>query len=98
MTDAERRPALRALAGLTGDRSIDALFPAMLDLVLDPLERERLRLRRHMFLARFGRQSLLQWEHVESRMVNRYVKILAEFLREEGDEVKRVMREGSASG
>ena len=38
---------------------------------------ERTRVRRHMFLARFGRQSVLQWADVDSREVRRYADVLA---------------------
>lgn len=79
------------LLGLTGHRQVDALFCAVLGESLDHREMERQRIRRHMFLARFGRQSVLQWDDVESRLVRRYADSLAEFLREEGDAVKRAM-------
>lgn len=71
------------LAGLTGDRTVDALFAFAQDMAMDPEQLEYLRLRRHVFLARFARQSLLQWEHVEGRLVRRYAAILAEMLKEE---------------
>jgi len=90
------RAVLRKLANTTGDPMLDVHFPAVLDTVLDPVELERQRLRRHMFLARFARQSVLQWEDVEGREVRRYTLVLAEFLKEEGDAVKRATQGGSA--
>lgn len=97
MLDPDRRLAmLKVLGSFTGDPLVDAHFGAMLDMALDPREVEERRLRRHIFLARFARQNVLQWDDVEARVVRRYVDMLATFLKEEGDAVKRAMREGSA--
>lgn len=71
------------LANITGDRLVDALFAFAQDLAMDPTKLEYLRLRRHVFLARFARQPLLQWEHVDGRLIRRYTEILAEMLKEE---------------
>lgn len=84
------------LGDYTGEPLVDAHFGAMLDVALDPTEIEERRIRRHVFLARFARQSVLQWDDVEVRVVQRYVKMLSTFLREEGDAVKEAMRRGSA--
>lgn len=65
--------------------------------VLDPEEIERQRLRRHVFLARYGRQSMLQWSEVEGREVRRYALALADFLREENEATKRATAEAAAS-
>lgn len=86
------------LGDYTGDPLVDAHFGAMLDVVLIPSEIEERRIRRHVFLARFARQSVLQWGDVETRVVQRYVSMLSTFLKEEGDAVKRAMRAGSAEG
>ena len=77
--------SLRCLAGVTGNATVDALFAYAQDMAMQPEEMERLRLRRHVFLARFGRQSMLQWEDVEGRTVRRYTELLAEMLREENE-------------
>lgn len=95
--DAEQvRAVIRKLANTTGEPLIDVHFSAVLDTVLDPVELERQRIRRHVFLARFARQSVLGWEDVEGRVVKKYVAVLAEFLKEEGDAVKRATQGGSA--
>jgi Holliday junction resolvase len=95
--DAEQiRKVIRKLANTTGEPLIDVHFSAVLDTVLDPVELERQRIRRHVFLARFARQSLLGWEDIEGRVVRKYVTVLAEFLREEGDAVKLAASRGSA--
>ena len=83
------RASLKVLGGFTGDPTVDVHFGEMLDTVLIPSEIEDRRLRRHVFLARFARQNLLQWDDVESRVVQRYVAMLARFLKEESDAVKR---------
>lgn len=77
---------------------VDAHFGAILDSALVPAELEDRRLRRHVFLARFARQNVLQWDDVDGRVVRRYVEMLATFLKEEGDAVRRAMRDGSAEG
>lgn len=62
-------------------------------LALDAEELERRRLRRHVFLARYGRQSMLQWGDVEGREVRAYVAALAEILKEEEDATRQSARE-----
>ena len=74
---------------------IDAFFAVTLTQVLDPAENERQRLRRHIFLARYGRQSMLQWGEVEGREVRRYADALAEFLREENEAMKKATAEAA---
>lgn len=63
----------------------DALFPAMLSFAADAGELQRARVRRLVFLARFGRQPLLGWDDVESSEIRLYVDVLVELLREESE-------------
>jgi len=67
----------------------DALFGHVLDEAMDVTEMERQRVRRHVFLARYGRQSMLQWEDVDARTVRQYAQALSDFLDEENAAVKR---------
>lgn len=55
----------------------------------DSEEMESHRIRRHVFLARYGKQSVLQWADVEGREIRAYVRALAEILKEETAEVQR---------
>lgn len=71
------------LARLTGVRTLDAFFEVKLTQILVPAELERDRIRRHVFLARYGRQSMLQWDDVDGRVVRRYARALEAFLNEE---------------
>lgn len=79
------------VARLTGKRSYDVFFGYTLSQVLDPEELDRLRLRRHVFLARYGRQSMLQWGDVDGREVRAYAKALADFLKEENEAVEKAV-------
>lgn len=90
------RHSLRVLGGFTGDALVDSCYGAVLDVALVPAEVEEARIRRHIFLARFARQNVLQWDDVEGRVVRRYVSMLSQFLREEGDAVQAAMRSGSS--
>lgn len=56
-------------------------------------EIERQRMRRHVFLARYGKQSMLQWEEIEGRLVRKYVEALSDFLEEENEISKRAAQE-----
>lgn len=80
---------LRVLSLRTGSRHADVVFGLAIASALDPEELERQRLRRHMFLARWGRQPVTQWESMDGRMVRRYVAVLADMLREENEAAKR---------
>ncbi len=73
-------------------------FAVTLEGAMDVDELERQRLRRHVFLARYGRQSMLQWANVDGRMVRRYAEALADFLREESDAVKAAAAEAATKG
>lgn len=72
-------------------RSYDVFFGYTLSQVLDPEELDRLRLRRHVFLARYGRQSMLQWRDVDGREVRAYAQALADFLKEENEAVEKAV-------
>ena len=74
---------LHTLCLWDGNPGADVFFPFYLGGAMDVEQMERTRLRRHMFLARFARQSVLQWRDVDSREVRRYADMLAEFLAEE---------------
>ncbi len=50
-------------------------------------------MRRHIFLARYGKQSMLQWEGIEGRLVRKYVEALSDFLEEESEISKRAAAE-----
>lgn len=82
------RDLLGRLARLTGHPTLDVFFGLSLESILIPEEMERLRLRRHIFLARYGRQSVLQWRDIDGREVRAYAEALANFLREENDAVQ----------
>jgi hypothetical protein len=80
---------LRILVLRTGSRYVDATFAMAIASALDPDELERQRLRRHVFLARWGRQPVTQWENMDGRLVRQYVAVLAELLQEENAAAKR---------
>jgi hypothetical protein len=90
------REALGSLARVTGIGIVDAFFAVTLAQVMDPAELERNRIRRHIYLARYGRQSMLQWRDIDGREVRRYVEVLSEFLREENEAVKKAAAESAA--
>lgn len=77
----------------SGSRYADSTIALALSQVMDPDEMERQRLRRHMFLARWGRQSVTQWEDIDGRMVRRYVSVLADMLEEENQAAKRAVED-----
>lgn len=86
------REELGRLARLTGSSTLDTFFALTLEDVLKPAELERERIRRHVFLARYGRQSMLQWADVDAREVRRYARALSEFLREENEAASRAVK------
>lgn len=92
------RADLSKLGRFTGVPSFDVLFGYTLSQVMDPEEMRRLRLRRHVFLARYGRQSMLQWVDVDGREVRAYAHALAEFLREENEAVEKAVAARAARG
>lgn len=77
------RELLWHVGRITSVRARDVFFARLIDEALDPEKLERERLRRHVFLARYGKQSMLQWADVEGREVRRYCDVLKEFLDEE---------------
>lgn len=48
---------------------------------------------RKAFLARYGRQSMLQWDDIETVEIERHVLALAELLKEE-NELSKVTEDG----
>lgn len=80
-----------------GDPDVEAYYPVILAM-RDLEEMERLRLRRHVFLARYGKQSMLQWDNVEARKVRAYAEALAELLKEEDDAVKKAAAAAASKG
>jgi len=89
---------LGKLARLTGHPAYDVFFGYTLSQVLEPDEMARLRLRRHVFLARYGRQSMLQWRDIDGREVRAYAEALADFLKEENDAVTAAKAAAAAGG
>jgi len=67
----------------------DALFGHILTETMDVEEMERQRIRRHVFMARYGRQSMVQWADVDGRTVRQYAQAMSDFLEEENAAVKR---------
>ena len=61
----------------------DVHFARILEEIMDPEQMERNRIRRHVYLARYGRQSMTQWGDVDSRVVRRYMEALSAFIGEE---------------
>ena len=88
--------ALGRLIRLSDTPAVDALFCVALTRALEPEELEKQRIRRHIFLARYGRQSMLQWRDVDGREVRVYAEALADFLREEAEAVKKATAEAAA--
>ena len=84
------RAELKSLALWMSSPAIDATFTFQVSQELDPTYLEEQRYRRHMFLARHGRQSVTQWANVPGREVRRYVAVLADMLREEHESAKRI--------
>lgn len=60
--DFEVEAILEALCG-RGDETTDGVFRLVAE--LDPDEQERARRRQIVYLARYGRQSMLQWDEVD---------------------------------
>jgi hypothetical protein len=50
---------------------------------IDPREMLRLRAKQKIYLARYGRQSVLQWADVDVRELQQYFELLAELVRDE---------------
>lgn len=84
---------LHTLLLRSGSRLSDAIFGPIMESVLDPVELEKQRYRRHMFLARWGRQPVTQWADVDGREVRRYVSILSDMLREEHAAAKQAVED-----
>jgi hypothetical protein len=60
---------------------------------IDPFELEHARRKQKMWLARYARQSLLQWDDVPVREIREWVEVLRELL--EGEDVfRRAEEEG----
>lgn len=59
---------------------------------MDPEEMEKHRLRRHVYLARYGKQPVLQWADVDGRTVRKYAQALSDLLAEENDLAKKAAR------
>jgi hypothetical protein len=84
---------LRDAIAWIGSPIHDAAFGCFLSSAIDLQEIERQRMRRHIFLARYGKQSMLQWEGIEGRLVRKYVEALSDFLEEESEISKRAAAE-----
>lgn len=67
----------------TGNPIVDAAFQYLFS--VEALDLERQHYRRKAFLARYGRQSVLQWDDVEVSEINRHVEALAELIKEENE-------------
>jgi hypothetical protein len=67
----------------------DAHFARVLEEIMDPATLERQRVRRHVYLAKYGKQSMLQWENVDSRVVRQYATALSDFIAEENEAMRR---------
>lgn len=91
------RRALWPLCRFGGDLDVEAYYPMVLA-TQDLEELERQRIRRHVFLARYGKQSMLQWDDVEASKVRAYARALAELLKEEDDEVKKATAAVASKG
>jgi hypothetical protein len=59
--------------------------------LIDIEELEKNRIRRHIYLARYGKQSMLQWENIEGRVVRQYANALVGLMEEENEASKRAM-------
>lgn len=80
----EVRASFWSLLAVFGHPIHDALFaPMHLLPLMDPLELENQRLRRHVMLAKYAHQSFRDLQEMPTRDVKRYVRVLAEFLDEE---------------
>lgn len=90
------REALWRLCRYGGDPDVEAHYSAILAAV-DLEGREKARIRRHVFLARYGKQSVLQWDDVSTRTVRQYAEALAELLREEDDAVNAAAARAAAT-
>ena len=84
---------LHTLILRTDSRMADAVFAAIIETVMDPVWLEEQRLRRHLFLARWGRQPITQWQDMDGRMVRRYAAVLADMLSEENRKAKEAADE-----
>lgn len=89
----ERKRLLYSVARWSGVAIQDAHFARVLEDIMDPEALERQRIRRHIYLARYGRQSMIQWEDVDSRVVRRYMEALSEFIAEENEAMKRANKQ-----
>lgn len=76
---------------------MEVYYPVLLG-AMDLDGRERARIRRHVFLARYGKQSVLQWADVDSRVVRAYAAELATMLKEEEDAVKAAAAAAAMKG
>jgi len=72
---------LETLGRITGSELGDAIFPFLI--VYDVDEMLDHWWRRRAFLARYAKQSMLQWDDVESTDVRRYCEAVAVLLKEE---------------
>ena len=65
---------------------VDAYWHHLVE--IDVAEREKSRYRVKVFLARYGRQNMLQWDDVEVAEIRRYADELAEMLTEENESTR----------
>ncbi len=79
------------MAGWIGTPIFDATFGMFLGTLIDIEELEKNRIRRHIYLARYGKQSMLQWENIEGRVVRQYANALVGLMEEENEASKRAM-------
>lgn len=77
------------LGGFTGNANFDAAYVAHVDEVIDLQERVKSHYTVAAFLARYGRQNMLQWDDVEVNEVRRYALALTDLIREENELSRR---------
>ncbi len=79
----ERRRRLQRLGGFLGNDADGARFNAALAYALDPVELERERKRRHVYLGRYMHLSVTNLSDVEVTTLRAYIDLLSDLLRAE---------------
>lgn len=82
---------MRVLGRYTGSSIVDTVYPFILPLDAEKMEDEWWK--RRAYLARYGRQSMLQWDDVETIEVRRYAKAISDLIGEEST-LSRVSEDG----
>lgn len=96
--DPDERERILGALGFRCDVMLDTFFPGILALTMNHADMEEQRIKRHMFLGRFGHQQVSQWAEVDANEVRAYAKALSELIAEERAAVEAAIEKANTKG